>query len=312
MEHGIFAMLPAHLQPNDLLVFNDTRVLPARLYAKTESGKVVELLLLQPYIFPQGDACNRWRALVKGRVCPGTILIFQGGVTGHLLGESKGGGREIVFDLPPGLDFYSYIEKWGAIPLPPYILKKRRVCPSDQIRYQTVYADIPGSVAAPTAGLHFTNELIETMKKGGVQTATLTLHIGLDTFQPIRTDKISEHAMHRERFHLPEETAKKVNFAREHGGKVVAVGTTVARTLESVANPDGTVRPGAGETDLFITPGFTFNAIDALITNFHSPRSTLLVMVSAFAGYASIRSVYSEALRQKYRFLSFGDAMLIL
>ncbi len=312
IKHSTFAALPDYLQPNDLIVFNDTRVLPARLYAEAESGKRIELLLLGPCVSPHGNTCRRWKTLVKGRVRSGMSLIFQEGVVGHLVGESRGGEWEIVFDLPQGVDLYPYIEQWGAIPLPPYILKKREVSPSDKIRYQTVYADIPGSVAAPTAGLHFTKELIEAIKRRGIQTATITLHIGLDTFQPIRTDSIVEHAMHRERFHLSEETAEKVNFTLRNGGRVVAVGTTVTRTLESVANSDGTVRPCSGETDLFITPGFTFKVVNVMVTNFHSPRSTLLVMVSAFSGYELIRSAYREAIRQKYRFLSFGDAMLIL
>ncbi|HZR45355.1 MAG TPA: tRNA preQ1(34) S-adenosylmethionine ribosyltransferase-isomerase QueA, partial [Candidatus Manganitrophaceae bacterium] len=213
-------------------------------------------------------------------------------------------------------DFYAFLEEWGEVPLPPYIVRKRgaaeRVAPSDQKRYQTVYAEKWGSVAAPTAGLHFSERLLDEIKAKGIPTATVTLHIGLDTFRPIRTEKLDEHVMHREWFNLPPPTAEAIQETRKKGGRVVAVGTTVTRVLESVAKPDGRVEAGSGETGLFITPGYRFNGIDALLTNFHLPKSTLLVLVSAFAGVEVVRALYEEAIREKYRFYSYGDAMLIL
>jgi len=200
------------------------------------------------------------------------------------------------------------------VPLPPYILKRRGkpADAADRDRYQTVYAEVIGSAAAPTAGLHFTPTLLDDLRQRGVQTATITLHIGLDTFRPIQTAQLEDHPMHREQFFVPDETATAIRTTRERGGRVVAVGTTVVRALSSCARADGAIDAGAGETNLFITPGFQFSAIDALITNFHLPKSTLLVLVSAFAGREAIRDIYAEAIRERYRFFSYGDAMLLL
>ena len=311
------------MNPSDLLVLNDSRVFPARLYGKKPGGGAVELLLLRPIGLPElnrekGGLLERWEVLVKGKTALPLELVFEEGVTGSLARELEGGRKEIVFILPEGgdPDVYAFSERWGTIPLPPYILKRRggadRVDPSDKSRYQTVYAEKRGSAAAPTAGLHFTAELIEKIKKKGTGVCAVTLHIGLDTFQPIRTERITDHPIHRERFEVPSSAAEAIEETRKKGGRVVAVGTTSTRALESAAQDDGTIRPGAGETGLFITPGYRFKAVDALVTNFHLPKSTLLALVSAFAGCEAIREIYQEAIREKYRFYSYGDAMLIL
>jgi S-adenosylmethionine:tRNA ribosyltransferase-isomerase len=266
----------------------------------------------------EGRSNECWEALVKGKVIPPLDLIFSGGVTGRVTQELEGGRKELLLSLPSNIypDMYSFLEQWGEVPLPPYIIKKRglvnKMAPSDRQRYQTVYAEKWGSVAAPTAGLHFTEQLLLEMKARGVQSAAVTLHIGLDTFRPIRTEKIEQHVMHREWFDVPPSTAEAIQESRKRGGKAIAVGTTVTRVLESVSQPDGKVQAGSGETGLFITPGYRFNGIDALLTNFHLPKSTLLVLVSAFAGVEVIRALYEEAIREKYRFYSYGDAMLIL
>lgn len=311
IEHRRFSSLPEYLHPSDLLVLNDSRVFPARLRAKRKSGGSVELLLLRP----ASSDRKSWEVMVKGKIIPPADLLLEGGGIGQVVRQIDGGRKEIRFDLPEGMpDLYAFLERWGEVPLPPYIVKRRagRGDPADRERYQTVYAKVWGSAAAPTAGLHFTETLLEEIRRKGIQTATVTLHVGLGTFQPIREEKISDHRMHRERFHIPPETVDAVEATRRAGGRVIAVGTTATRALESAAQPDGTVQPGAGETDLFIAPGYLFKAVGGLITNFHLPKSTLLVLVSAFAGHAAIRTVYQEALRERYRFYSYGDATLIL
>jgi S-adenosylmethionine:tRNA ribosyltransferase-isomerase len=321
VEHRPFTSLPEYLSPSDLLVFNDTRVFPARLYARKKSGGLLELLLLRSLSGPgeeEGRLNTSWEALVRGKAPAPLDLIFSGGATGRIHRDLEGGRKELLLSLPSNIyrDIYSFLEQWGEVPLPPYIVRKRgtadRVAPSDQDRYQTVYAEKWGSVAAPTAGLHFSERLLEEIKAKGIQTAAVTLHIGLDTFQPIRTEKLDDHVMHREWFDLPASTAEAIHESRKKRGRVVAVGTTVTRVLESISQPDGTVQAGSGETGLFITPGYHFNGIDALLTNFHLPKSTLLVLVSAFAGVEAVRALYEEAIREKYRFYSYGDAMLIL
>lgn len=260
-----------------------------------------------------------WEVLVKGKAPAPLDLIFSGGGTGRINRELDGGRKELILSLPSNIyrNVYSFLEAWGEVPLPPYIVKKRgaaasRTAPSDRQRYQTVYAEKWGSVAAPTAGLHFTERLFQEIRSKGIRTAPVTLHIGLDTFRPIRAEKIGDHVMHREWFDVPTATAEAIEETRERRGRVAAVGTTVTRVLESVSQPDGKVQAGSGETGLFITPGYHFNGVDALITNFHLPKSTLLVLVSAFAGMEAIRALYEEAIREKYRFYSYGDAMLIL
>lgn len=269
------------------------------------------MLLLRPL------SSNRdtWEVMLKGRVSPPADLLLEEGGVGHVLREIEGGHKEIRFDLPQRTpDLYSFLERWGEVPLPPYIVKKRAGLgdPADRERYQTVYAKVSGSAAAPTAGLHFTEVLLDEIRQKGVRTATVTLHVGVGTFQPMREEKISDHRMHREWFHIPPETAEAVQTTRRAGGRVISVGTTTTRALEGASRPDGTVLSGAGETDLFIRPGYSFKAVDGLITNFHLPKSTLLVLVSTFAGREAIGAVYQEAIRERYRFYSYGDAMLII
>jgi len=314
IEHRRFSSLPEYLHPSDLLVLNDSRVFPARLRAKKRSGGLIELLLLHPTSLDR----KSWEVMIKGKVSPPTDLLLPGGGVGEVVREIDGGRKEIRFHLPAGTsDLDAYLERWGEVPLPPYIVKKRagerrQSDPTDRERYQTVYAKVSGSAAAPTAGLHFTGALLQEIVRTGVRIASITLHVGLGTFQPMREERITDHRIHREWFQIPRETAEAVQTTRRAGGRVVAVGTTATRALESASFPDGTVREGAGETALFITPGYTFKVVDGLITNFHLPKSTLLVLVSAFAGYGAIRTIYQEAIRERYRFYSYGDAMLIL
>lgn len=307
-EHRRFYELPELLQPGDLLVANDSRVLPARLYAvKPQTGGRVELLLLKEH------TTGVWEALVRPsrRVRPGSRveLLDQNDAPSGLtavVGETRGAGREVRFEAP----LHQVLERCGRVPLPPYI----HTLLQNPERYQTVYARHPGSAAAPTAGLHFTPQLLERLQAKGIRLAFVTLHVGLDTFRPVTEERPEEHKMHAEYIAVPSETAAAVNETKARGGRVIAVGTTVVRTLEAAirASPSGVLEPYAGTTDLFILPGFEFKVIDALITNFHLPRSTLLMLVSAFAGRELILRAYAEAVRERYRFYSFGDAMLIL
>lgn len=307
-EHRRFYELPELLRPGDLLVANDSRVLPARLYAvKPETGGRVELLLLRE------RTTGVWEALVRPsrRVRPGSRveLLDQNDAPSGLtavIGETRGAWRAVRFEAP----LQQVLERCGRVPLPPYIRAPLR----NPERYQTVYARQPGSAAAPTAGLHFTPQLLERLRERGIGMAFVTLHVGLDTFRPVTEEHPQEHKMHSEYIAVPAETAALVNETKARGGRVVAVGTTVVRTLEAAirASSSGVLEPFAGTTDLFILPGFEFKVIDALITNFHLPRSTLLMLVSAFTGRELILRAYAEAVRERYRFYSFGDAMLIL
>jgi S-adenosylmethionine:tRNA ribosyltransferase-isomerase len=304
------ADLPEILESGSLLVFNDSRVRKARLYGVSKSsGAQVEFLLLQKL------DVHTWRSAVQRsrRRRPGSRYVFPGGLEGEICG-ADGEFRLLRFDTPvddPWLDMY------GHIPLPPYI--KREDTVEDAARYQTVYAAAPGSAAAPTAGLHFTRELLTHLEDRGIETAFLTLHVGLGTFWPVRTEDIEDHKMHEETYTITEEAALRVEKARAEGRKVVAVGTTSARSLES-AWKDGRLTRGEGATSVFIYPGYTFKAIDALFTNFHTPRSTLLMLVAAFAeaktgasaGREFILESYACAVREGYRFFSYGDAMLIV
>jgi len=298
-EHRVFRDLPGYLRPGDALVLNDTRVIMARLRGRLLPGRGgVEALLLRDL----GD--GRWEALVRPgrRLRPGREVDFDG--LRGTVDEARGEGFAVL-RFPPGTDPTAH----GALPLPHYIHE----LPADPERYQTVYARAPGSAAAPTAGLHFTPALLDQLRGRGVGVHFLTLHVGPGTFRPVSVDDPARHPMHEEWFTIAEETAAALNAARASGGRIVAVGTTVVRTLEQVAadTPDGALRGARGWTRLLILPGYRFRAIDALITNFHLPRSTLLMLVSAFAGRERVLAAYAEAVRRRYRFYSFGDAMLL-
>ncbi len=299
IEHRRFFDLPEYLEPSDLLVMNDTEVTARRLYGVKRTGGKVEALLIREL------GLNRWKAVVKPgrRVAVGARVEFDGLLAAEVIDRSDDGTRVLDFGDDPGVA--EAIDRVGEVPLPPYILKTL----DEASRYQTVYAEAPGSAAAPTAGLHFTPRLFEAIRRQGVRTATVTLHVGIATFRPVRTEDISEHVMHEESISVSAEAAEAVNSAE---GRIIAVGTTTARTLESAAVGRRKVAPYEGETGLFITPGYEFNVLDGLITNFHIPKSTLLILISAFAGREKIMAAYEEAKREHYRFLSFGDAMLII
>ncbi len=303
MEHRFFYNLPELLRPGDCLVLNDSRVLPARLIGhRVPGGGVCEILLLTQ---KEGDL---WECLVRpGRkLRPGTQVSFGGGaLTAVIESEAADGNRFVRFSYD-GI-FLEVLDRLGEMPLPPYIKEKL----TDKERYQTVYSKEPGSAAAPTAGLHFTNDLLAQIRDMGVRICYVTLHVGLGTFRPVREDDILDHQMHSEFCVIPEETARIVNETKRCGGRVISVGTTSCRTLESFAASDGTLSPCHGWTNIFIYPGYTFRCIDALITNFHLPESTLIMLVSAFAGRDTILNAYQEAVKLRYRFFSFGDAMFI-
>ena len=301
--HGHFYDLPRLLRPGDCLVMNDSRVLPARLLGRREpTGGAAEVLLL----VDRGDQV--WECLVRpGRkVKPGTRLSFgEGALTAEVLETQEGGNRLIRFDYE-GI-FLETLERLGKMPLPPYIKEEL----NDPERYQTVYSRQVGSAAAPTAGLHFTRELLDQIQAMGVSLCYVTLHVGLGTFRPVKEDEITDHEMHAEYCMIPQETADIINRTKQTGGRVVCVGTTSCRTIESWAGEDGTLKASAGWTDIFIYPGYRFKVLDALVTNFHLPESTLVMLVSALAGREHILAAYEEAVRERYRFFSFGDAMFI-
>ena len=336
IAHRTFGDIPEHLRAGDVLVINDTRVLPARLYGVFDDGKSVEILLIQPV----SEGC--WEALVKpakaARV--GRRLVLAGGHLEATVTTLGIHGRRVL-RLPDEIDLRAILDAYGVMPLPPYI--KRRAARGEDIpepdrgsrlaaqgsdqesqrptangqrldeeRYQTVYAEKEGAVAAPTAGLHFTQPLLERIRELGVQVAPVTLHVGPGTFVPVRVEDVSQHRMESERYTVPEETALAVNAAKLAGRRVLAVGTTSVRTLEHAARDRGIVRAGAGAADLFITPGFRFRVVDLFLTNFHLPRSTPLILMAAFAGLEATRRAYTEAIAQRYHFYSYGDAMLIL
>ncbi len=297
-----FTDLPGLLAPGDLLVFNDTRVIKARFFGQKDSGGQVEVLLER--IVDERHALAQVRASKSPKA--GTRITLENAFSLVCSGRR---GEFFALELEGEGNLWDLAEQYGRLPLPPYI--EHGVEAEDEARYQTVYARHPGAVAAPTAGLHFDEAMLERLSEQGVRRAALTLHVGAGTFQPVRVEKIDEHKMHSERFHVPEETAAAIAATRERGGRVVAVGTTSLRTLESAACGNGLVRAGSGETDIFITPGYRFQVVDRLITNFHLPRSTLLMLVSAFAGLDPIRAAYAHAVAEKYRFFSYGDAMLL-
>ena len=305
VKHHMFHDLLDYVQEGDCLVLNDTRVLPARLFGtKEDTGANIEVLLLKQ---TQGDT---WETLVKPakRVKEGTVISFgDGRLTAVCKETSDQGGRLLEFNYE-GI-FYEVLEQLGEMPLPPYI--KERL--DDQERYQTVFAREQGSAAAPTAGLHFTEEMLEQLKAKGVHIAFLTLHVGLGTFRPVSVDDLEEHDMHSEFYQVSEGTAALLNSVREKGGRIISVGTTSTRTLETIATEhNGKFVASSGWTNIFIFPGYEFKAIDGMITNFHLPKSTLIMLVSALAGRENVISAYEQAVAEKYRFFSFGDAMLIL
>lgn len=300
-SHHSFKEILDLISPGDLLVFNDTKVIPARLMGQRENGGVSEILLLRDL----GE--DRWECLVRPgkKMKIGTKVEFPMGVYGVIEDHTEFGGRVVRFTYQ-GI-WLELLEKIGQMPLPPYIHEKLE----EKDRYQTVYANDPGSAAAPTAGLHFTPELLAEAKKRGIETAFLTLHVGLGTFRPVQVENVLEHKMHSEYFSFTEECGEQVRKAKENGHRVIAVGTTSVRVLETVAR-NGNYSSQEGWTDIFIYPGYQFQWVDALITNFHLPQSTLMMLVSALADRESILSAYEEAIRQRYRFFSFGDSMLII
>ena len=304
MEHRHFTDILDYLNEGDCLVINDTRVIPARLYGhKEETGALIEILLLKRH---ENDI---WECLVKPgkKARPGAKITFGDGILkGEIIDIVDEGNRLIQFHYD-GI-FEEILDQLGEMPLPPYITHKLK----DKNRYQTVYAKNDGSAAAPTAGLHFTKELLEQVKAKGVKIAHVTLHVGLGTFRPVKVDDVEQHHMHSEFYMVEEDQAKLINDTKKAGGRVISVGTTSCRTLESATGEDGILLAGSGWTEIFIYPGYRFKMIDGLITNFHLPESTLMMLVSALAGKENIMAAYEEAVRQKYRFFSFGDAMLIL
>lgn len=312
LEHHVFSDLPSLLRPGDCLVINDSRVLPARLWAERPGGGRTELLL----IGPRGEGV--WEALARParRLLPGTRLKLAGGGEAEVIG-GEGRSRLVRFHLSGPIE--EFLARAGEMPLPPYILHERkargeslRAGPEDIERYQTVYAQPPGSIAAPTAGLHFTPELMGRIEAKGIEIRRVTLHVGIGTFEPIEADNLDEHTMHSEDYEIGEADAKAIEAARrDPSRRVVAVGTTAIRTLEACMAAHGEIRPGRASTNLFITPGFEFRIVGAMVTNFHLPGSTLLVLVAAFAGRETILNAYREAIEAGYRFFSYGDAMLI-
>jgi S-adenosylmethionine:tRNA ribosyltransferase-isomerase len=313
VSHRSFSDLPELLRPGDLLVTNRSRVFPARLLGRRENGGAAEILLVRRH------GPDTWDALVRPgrRLRPGAIVEIAAGfrvrveppATGADAAASPGPTRRVRL-LLDGLAWEEALERHGHVPLPPYI--HRPDVPSDRERYQTVYAREPGSVAAPTAGLHFTPELLERLRARGIERAEVVLHVGPGTFLPVEVDDVRAHRVDPERFLVPEDTAAAVGRAREEGRRVVAIGTTATRALESALDPAGRLRPGDGATTLVILPGFRFRAVDALVTNFHLPRSSLLLLACAFAGRDLVLAAYAEAVRKRYRFYSYGDAMLLV
>jgi S-adenosylmethionine:tRNA ribosyltransferase-isomerase len=296
-----FSEFPSLLAPGDLLVFNNTRVIPARLFGRKHTGGRVEVLI------ERLSAANRALAQVRASkpLRPGTGFILDCGEPVQVCARE---GDLYLLEFPTANGLSGLLERVGHVPLPPYIRRAER--PDDRARYQTVYARIPGAVAAPTAGLHFDAGVLQELESRGIDTACLTLHIGAGTFQPVRVEDLDEHVMHAEYFEVDGAVCRKVRATRERGGRVVAVGTTVVRSLEAATGPDG-IRPCRGETSLFITPGYRFRSVDALLTNFHLPESTLLMLVCALAGRQAVMAAYRHAIRGRYRFYSYGDAMFI-
>ena len=304
ISHHIFKEIVDYLNPGDCLVLNNTKVIPARLSGEREgTGAHIEVLLLKR------READVWETLVKpGKKCrPGTKLVFGGGLLRAEVLETVEEGNRLIKFYYDGI-WEEILDKLGEMPLPPYITHKLQ----DKNRYQTVYAKEEGSAAAPTAGLHFTGELLQEIEKKGVSVVYVTLHVGLGTFRPVKEENVLEHHMHSEFYQISEDAAKRINETKQKGGRVICVGTTSCRTLESAGDENGIVHAGSGDTEIFIYPGYRFKVLDALITNFHLPESTLVMLVSALAGREHVLHAYEEAIQERYRFFSFGDAMLII
>ncbi len=302
IEHGHFTDIKSKLRPGDCLVLNNTRVIPARLIGQRSNGGEAELLLLRRI-----DTYS-WETMVRPgkKLRTGKEIVFgDGKLKGTITEELENGNRVVRFEFD-GI-FEEVLNELGEMPLPPYITEKL----ADKERYQTVYSKYEGSAAAPTAGLHFTNELLGEIAQEGVKIVYLTLHVGIGTFRPVKADNVEEHSMHSEVYNIPEEAAKIINETKQAGGRIIAVGTTSTRTLESASDENGVLHSGSGSTNIFIYPGYKFKMTDALITNFHLPKSTLIMLVSALAGYENTMNAYKVAVRDRYRFFSFGDAMFI-
>jgi len=305
VSEDVFSSLENYLKPGDLLVMNDTRVMPARLFGSKETGGKVEMFLVRCL----DRESESWECLLRSskKFREGQSVHLSDGMSAMIHGRLTPETWRVAF--VGNEPFPEWLDREGHIPLPPYL--QREDDPSDRERYQTVFSRVPGAVAAPTAGLHFTGDLLARLEVRGVNTAYLTLHTGLGTFQPVRVERVEEHRIHTERYAIPVATAKAIRATRDRGGRVVAVGTTTTRTLEFAADGNGGVRAGEGEADIFIYPGYRFAVVDAMITNFHLPESTLLMLVSAFAGREHVLAAYEEAVRRGFRFYSYGDAMLI-
>ena len=303
---GHFSDLCENLQSGDLLVLNDTQVIPARLLGKKETGGRVEVFLVERLTGSE----ESWACMTRSSKTPkpGTRILFSEGLEGRVVAGGDGTLKHLIFTAPGIVS--ETLDRVGRMPLPPYIDREPEA--EDRDRYQTVFASNAGALAAPTAGLHFNQQYLDSLRQAGVEIVFLTLHVGLGTFLPVRTDDVTEHQMHAERYEISERTAERLNCARREGRRVVAVGTTVARALESAVSPqDDTIQSGSASTQIFITPGYTFKVIDALLTNFHLPRSTLLMLVSAFAGKEFVLSAYEQAVLERFRFFSYGDCMFI-
>jgi S-adenosylmethionine:tRNA ribosyltransferase-isomerase len=306
LAHRVFSDLIEYILPGDALVLNETRVFPARLLGRRASGADAEVLLLTPH----GGEEKLWTALVRpgAKLKPGRTVEVSDELSIEIVESTPGGERIVRLHTP--LPLAEALDRYGEVPLPPYV--QHRATEEDRERYQTVYARERGSVAAPTAGLHFTPELLAALEAKGVRLVRLVLHVGVGTFRPVETDDPAEHRMHSEWYHVPADAAAALNDTRAAGGAIWAVGTTVTRTLETVADESGVIHAGEGWTDIFIRPPYRYRAVDHLVTNFHLPRSTLLMLVAAFAGYETMMRAYREAIDGGYRFFSYGDAMLIL
>jgi S-adenosylmethionine:tRNA ribosyltransferase-isomerase len=315
LSHHRFNQIGDFLQPDDVLVINNTAVIPARLEGRKETGGKVEVLISDysgglKSVEENGDFICRCMVKASKRPAPGMRLFFEADLEAEVLGSGNG---THTLKFSTGVDIEKVLDRIGKVPLPPYIKRspgEAKPC-DDRSSYQTVYARRKGAIAAPTAGLHFTDKLLDSLRADGIKMAALTLHVGYGTFVPVRVDDIRRHTMHAEQYTLSEKSAEIINSARACGRRVIAVGTTCVRTLEYAADAGGRVMPGSGSCDLFIYPGFRFKAVDAMITNFHLPQSTLLMLVAAFAGRRRVLNAYQEAIDQKYRFYSYGDAMLI-